>query len=238
MEIAAPADQHRAAAAPATRKRPISYLPSRTLISSGIPRRYSVNNPVIGVDKLVHDEEGAKPWPEDGYRFVMANAPEDFAPHGLPRPLHGTTRLRSGAHAPVDLVHDGFNVRIGKLRELRHFVPLTLEQMAEKGRRGPRSLPEIDERQALQRRSSRLAMGAVARVAGHRACQRTRNDHPWPSRDSGLRSPRGQRRRWRDRGRAGHERADGIALCPSHRQGRLGTCQPRPQRAAEEGAND
>lgn len=78
MEIAAPADQHRAAAAPATRKRPISYLPSRTLISSGIPRRYSVNNPVIGVDKLVHDEEGAKPWPEDGYRFVMANAPEDL----------------------------------------------------------------------------------------------------------------------------------------------------------------
>jgi integrase len=32
---------------------------------------------------------------------------------------------------PADLAHDGINVHIGKLREKRHFIPLTAEQMAE-----------------------------------------------------------------------------------------------------------
>jgi integrase len=103
----------------------------RGLIEWSIPRAWRADNPAAGVKRLEIDEDGAKPWPEEGYRFVRDRAPEDlrrmaFLGRATGQRASDLVRMR-----PADLVHDGINVRVGKLRERRHFVPLTASQVAE-----------------------------------------------------------------------------------------------------------
>ena len=103
----------------------------RTLLEFGVPRGYRDDNPAIGVKKLKIEDSGHSPWPEHGYAYVMQHAPAHlrrlaFLGRATGQRISDLVKMR-----PADLVDDGINVRIGKLRDRPHFVPLTAAQMTE-----------------------------------------------------------------------------------------------------------
>jgi integrase len=103
----------------------------RTLLEFGVPRGYRDDNPAIGVRKLRIEDRGHSPWPERGYAYVMEHAPAHlrrlaFLGRATGQRVSDLIKMR-----PADLVDDGINVRIGKLRDKPHFVPLTAAQMTE-----------------------------------------------------------------------------------------------------------
>lgn len=103
----------------------------RTLIKWSIPRGYRKDNPVTEVPKLETDDDGAHPWPEDGYCFVIGHAPihlrrATFLGRATGQRPSDVVRMR-----PAHLGTDGITIRVGKLRQKEHFVPLTRAQMVE-----------------------------------------------------------------------------------------------------------
>jgi integrase len=103
----------------------------RTLLEFGVPRGYREDNPAIGVKRLKVEDNGHAPWPEEGYGFVMQHAPQHlrrmaFLGRATGQRISDLVKMR-----PVDLAADGINVRISKLRDKPHFVPLTGAQMTE-----------------------------------------------------------------------------------------------------------
>jgi integrase len=103
----------------------------RTLLEFGVPRGYLPDNPAIGVRRLKVEDSGHAPWPEGGYSFVMQHAPTHlrrmaFLGRATGQRISDLVKMR-----PADLADDGINVRIGKLRDKPHFVPLTKAQMGE-----------------------------------------------------------------------------------------------------------
>jgi integrase len=103
----------------------------RTILEFGIPRGYRGDNPAIGVKRLKVGDTGHAPWPEEGYRFVMDHAPTHlrrmaFLGRATGQRISDLVKMRS-----TDLADDGINVRIGKLRDKPHFVPLESAQMME-----------------------------------------------------------------------------------------------------------
>lgn len=103
----------------------------RTLLEFGVPRGYRDDNPAIGIKKFKIEDSGHSPWPERGYAYVMEHAPAHlrrlaFLGRATGQRVSDLIKMR-----PADLVDDGINVRIGKLRDRPHFVPLTAAQMTE-----------------------------------------------------------------------------------------------------------
>jgi site-specific recombinase XerD len=103
----------------------------RTLLEFGVPRGYRDDNPAIGVKKLKTEDSGHSPWTEQGYAYVMRHAPTNllrmaFLGRATGQRISDLVKMR-----PADLAADGINVRIGKLRDKPHFVPLTAAQMSE-----------------------------------------------------------------------------------------------------------
>jgi integrase len=103
----------------------------RTIIEWGIPRGYRDDNPATGIKKLRVEDRGHSPWPERGYTYVMQHAPVilrrmAFLGRATGQRISDLVKMR-----PADLADDGINIRIGKLRDKPHFVPLTAAQMAE-----------------------------------------------------------------------------------------------------------
>jgi integrase len=107
----------------------------RALIKWGIPRGYRDDNPVIGVEKLKIDQGGARPWPEEGFEFVLRNAPEDLRRMAFLGRASGQRASDLVKMRASDLDVDGIYLYIrklrGDLRDERHFVPLTKDQMDE-----------------------------------------------------------------------------------------------------------
>jgi integrase len=103
----------------------------RTVLEFGVPRGYRNDNPALGVKRLKVEDKGHAPWPEAGYAFVMGHAPIHlrrmaFLGRATGQRISDLVKMR-----PADLVADGINVRVGKLRDKPHLVPLTAVQMAE-----------------------------------------------------------------------------------------------------------
>jgi integrase len=103
----------------------------RTLLEFGVPRGYRDDNPAIGVKKLKTEDSGHSPWPERGYAYVIQHAPTNlrrlaFLGRATGQRVSDLVKMR-----PADLADDGINMRIGKLRDKPHFVPLTAAQMTE-----------------------------------------------------------------------------------------------------------
>ena len=103
----------------------------RTLLEFGVPRGYRGDNPAIGIKRLKVEDSGHAPWPENGYRYVMKHAPEylrrlAFLGRATGQRVSDLAKMR-----PADLADDGISIRIGKLRDKLHFVPLTAAQMTE-----------------------------------------------------------------------------------------------------------
>lgn len=103
----------------------------RSLLEFGVPRGYRDDNPAIGVKRLKVEDSGHAPWPDAGYSFVMEHAPTHlrrmaFLGRATGQRVSDLVKMR-----PADLADDGINLRIGKLRDKKHMVPLTKAQMAE-----------------------------------------------------------------------------------------------------------
>jgi integrase len=83
------------------------------------------------VKRLKVEDSGHSPWPEPGYEFVMEHGPVylrrmAFLGRATGQRISDLVKMR-----PADLAHDGINLRIGKLRDKPHLVPLTKAQMTE-----------------------------------------------------------------------------------------------------------
>jgi hypothetical protein len=103
----------------------------RTILQFAVKREYRKDNPAIRIERLATDDEGARPWPEDGYRLVLeygslALRRLAFLGRACGQRAGDLVRMRA-----CDLASDGINLRIGKRREKAHFVPLSKMQMAE-----------------------------------------------------------------------------------------------------------
>lgn len=112
----------------------------RTLLEYGVEHGYRDDNPAIGIKPLKVDDKGHEPWPADGWSFVMTHAPTHVRRMAYLGRATGQRASDLVRMRPADLLADGINLRIGKLRERKHFVPLTLPQMTEVKSWGVRDL--------------------------------------------------------------------------------------------------
>ncbi|RTL51250.1 MAG: hypothetical protein EKK40_10430 [Bradyrhizobiaceae bacterium] len=104
----------------------------RTLLKWGLQHGYGTTNPAREIEPIqIEDEENAKPWPEWVYDFIVKNAPEDIR--------RGTILGRACGQRISDWVKfgkknrkdDGIAIKIGKLRDKDHIIPLMKHQLAE-----------------------------------------------------------------------------------------------------------
>jgi integrase len=102
----------------------------RAVLEWSVQHGYRADNPAIGIKPLRVDDKGHEPWPGEGYAFVIAHAPTHL--HRMAYLGRATGQRASDLvkMRPADLAADGITLRIGKLRERKHFVPLTVQQMA------------------------------------------------------------------------------------------------------------
>lgn len=114
---------------PATANHAMSIM--RALLEFAVQRGYRDDNPAIGIAPLDAEVDGAHPWPEQGWRFVLEHAPEDLRRMAILGRATGQRRSDLVRMRPADRHLDGFNFRISKLRDAAHFVPLTQSELRE-----------------------------------------------------------------------------------------------------------
>src|SRR5215471_7481048 len=104
----------------------------RTLIAFGVPRGYIERNPADDVVPLpLVDVEHARPWPDHAFKRVIETAPEYIR--------RATFLGRACGQRRSDLVRfgrkhrrdDGLQIKVGKLRDRDHFIPLKASELAE-----------------------------------------------------------------------------------------------------------
>ena len=88
-------------------------------------------NPARGIKPLPVDDDGARPWPEEAYRFVLAYAPDDLRRMAILGRATGQRRSDLVRMRPADRRDIGIDVLVGKRRDKPHWVPLTAAFIAE-----------------------------------------------------------------------------------------------------------
>ncbi len=104
----------------------------RTLLKWGLAHGYGKTNPAREIENLeIDDEQNAKPWPDEAYQYVLEHAPE--------RIRRAVYLARACGQRRSDIVkfgrrhrqEDGLAIKIGKLRDKDHVIPLMAHQLAE-----------------------------------------------------------------------------------------------------------
>lgn len=108
---------------PVTANHMLSVL--RTFLEFCVERGHAENNVAIAVKRLQVDDDGARPWPEAVYAFVVENAPTDLKRMAILGRACGQRREDLVRMKPADRRDNGIGLRIGKKREKRHWVPMT-----------------------------------------------------------------------------------------------------------------
>lgn len=108
---------------PTTANHMLSVL--RTFLEWCVEHHGLENNIAVGMKRLAVDEDGARPWPEHIYQFVLANAPEDLRRMAILGRACGQRRADLVKMRGIDRTTDGIRLKIGKLRDKNHMVPLT-----------------------------------------------------------------------------------------------------------------
>jgi site-specific recombinase XerD len=104
----------------------------RTLLKFGLERGYGKINPAREVDNVeILDEQHAKPWPEWAFQFILKNAPEDIRRATFLGRACGQRRSDLVTFGKKHRRDDGLAIKVGKLRDKDHFIPLTKAQLAE-----------------------------------------------------------------------------------------------------------
>lgn len=103
----------------------------RTFLAWCLPRGHVKQNVAAAVQRLGTEDRGTRPWPDAAYRFVIAHAPEDLRRMAFLGRATGQRRSDLIRMRPIDRHEQGIRLRIGKLREKAHWVPLTKADAAE-----------------------------------------------------------------------------------------------------------
>lgn len=97
---------------------------ARLLFKWGVPREFAKSNPAREIIMIRYDEEGAEPWPEAVYDYVVKHAPATFRNMAV---LGRATGQRAGdlcKMRPADKREGGMHLSIQKLNGQKHWVPL------------------------------------------------------------------------------------------------------------------
>jgi hypothetical protein len=104
----------------------------RVLIAFGVPRGYIDRNPANDVKPLpLVDVEHARPWPEEAFKRVVETAPESIRRFAFLGRATGQRRSDLVLYGRKNRRADGLQVKIGKLRDRDHFIPLKDSELAE-----------------------------------------------------------------------------------------------------------
>jgi hypothetical protein len=104
----------------------------RSLMAWGIKRGYHDRNPAIDVTPIeISDIKGARPWPEAAYQLVLDRAPEVLRRAAILGRACGQRRSDLVRFGRKNRRDDGIEITIGKLRDLRHFIPLRKSELSE-----------------------------------------------------------------------------------------------------------
>ena len=114
---------------PATANHLISII--RSLLEFAVENDYRSDNPAVGMKRLKLDVDSTKPWPEEGWRYVMEHAPQDIRRMAILGRATGQRISDLVRMRPADRHLDGLSLRISKLRDREHFIPLTQAELAE-----------------------------------------------------------------------------------------------------------
>ena len=106
----------------------------RTLIAFGIPRGYIDRNPAAEVTPIpIVDVEHARPWPEEAFKLVIETAPEHIRRAAFLGRATGQRRSDLVRFGRKHRRADGLQIKVGKLRDKGHFIPLRASELAEIG---------------------------------------------------------------------------------------------------------
>jgi len=104
----------------------------RGLLTWGIPRGYCERNAASDVLAIgILDQEITRPWPESAWKIVVAEGPEHLRRAAILGRACGQRRsdlVKFGRRHRRD---DGLEIKIGKLRDKRHFIPLRQSEIVE-----------------------------------------------------------------------------------------------------------
>ena len=104
----------------------------RTLFAFGIPRGYIDRNPAIEVKPIPYvDVEHAHPRPEDAFKRIIETAPEHIRRAAFLGRACGQRRSDLVRYGRKHRRADGLQIKIGKLRDKDHFIPLKASELAE-----------------------------------------------------------------------------------------------------------
>jgi hypothetical protein len=104
----------------------------RNLIAFGIPRGYIDRNPAAEVTPIrIADVEHARPWPEDAFKLLVDTAPEHIRRAAFLGRATGQRRIDLVQFGRKHRRADGLQIKIGKLRDKDHFIPLKASELAE-----------------------------------------------------------------------------------------------------------
>jgi hypothetical protein len=104
----------------------------RTVLAWGLGRGYGERNPANDVASInILDEQNAKPWPERVYRLVIDGAPEHLRRAAFLGRVTGQRRSDLVKLGKKNRRDDGLQFKIGKRRDLEHFLPLNAAELAE-----------------------------------------------------------------------------------------------------------
>jgi hypothetical protein len=99
----------------------------RVLLDDGIKHDYCERNVARDVQRLKEAGVGSEPWPEETFTFVLQHAPDLLMRAAVLGRATGQRGVDLVKLRPADRKDGGFNMLIEKLRNERHWVPLTQE---------------------------------------------------------------------------------------------------------------
>jgi hypothetical protein len=103
-----------------------------TLIAFGIPRGYIDRNPAADVKAIpIVDIEHARPWPGDAFKRVIETAPAYIRRAAFLGRATGQRRSDLVKFGRKHRVANGLQIKVGKLRDKGHFIPLKDSELAE-----------------------------------------------------------------------------------------------------------
>jgi hypothetical protein len=104
----------------------------RVLIAFGMPRGYIDRSPAaeVALPSIV-DVEHTRPWPEDAFKRIIETAPEHIRRAAFLGRATGQRRSDLVRYGRKHRRADGLQIKIGKLRDKDHFIPLKASELAE-----------------------------------------------------------------------------------------------------------
>lgn len=96
----------------------------RVLLEFGCERGWLDENPAVGVKRLKIDSDGTQPWPEDVWKRIVEEGPEDLRRAAILGRAIGQRRSDLVKIGAGNFEEGGIAFAIGKLRDKQHWTPI------------------------------------------------------------------------------------------------------------------